>query len=396
MKSDYISFLDSPVFPVAKLHTFANILNGKTPSSDDRNWGGDIPFLTPPDLNGLEGKEITSVDRRITDLGLRNSSRLVEKGVIFSCRAPVGYVGRITSPSVFNQGCKVIITNQDHRYVAYALTASKNNLQALANGTTFSEISTTAVENYAIPLPTLATQRRIAAYLDRETAEIEAAVADLDRYVALLKLRSKKLIASHLEGDYPRVKMGLLAEAIIGLTYRPEDVVDHGGIHVYRSGNVQDSKIDRSNMLCVNVEVPRRLRFREEDILMCSRNGSAKLVGKNAMVEPCDYGQTWGAFMTVIRSDLNQYLYWFFRSPLFDDYRGRFSTSTINQLTTGILNQIPVPLPTESERDEIVSVLKEETLTIDHLIAESTKLRDLLLKRRSVLITEVVTGRKQV
>lgn len=249
---------------------------------------------------------------------------------------------------------------------------------------------------YAIPLPTLEIQQRIADYLDRETAEIDAAVADLDKYVKLLRLRVRKLINEQLMSGYPEVKMGLLAESIIGLTYRPENVVDEGGIYVYRSGNVQESKIDRSNMLAVDVEVPPHLRFKRGDILMCSRNGSANLVGKNAIVDPCDYGQTWGAFMTVIRSDLNRYLYWFFRSPRFDDYRGSFSSSTINQLTTGILNRIPVPLPPENKRDEITAFLEEEVSKIDSLIEESTKLRNLLLKRRSVLITEVVTGRKQV
>lgn len=282
----------------------------------------------------------------------------------------------------------------DGKYLYYWATTIP--FETIATNTALPSVTSMDLSQLSVPLPSLEAQQRIANYLDRETAEIDAAVADLDRYVELLKLRSKKLIASYLEGDYPRVKMGLLAKSITGLTYRPEDVVDHDGIHVYRAGNIQDSRIDRSDMVSVNIEVPRHLRFRKGDILMCSTNGSAKLVGKNAMVEPYDYGQTWGAFMRVIRSELNPYLYWFFRSPLFDQYRGNFSTSTINQLTTGFLNQIPVPLPTESERDEIVSVLNEETLKIDQLIAESSKLRDLLLKRRSVLINEVVTGRKQV
>ena len=388
--------LESEVFPVVKIHTFGTILNGGTPSSTDDNWNGDIPFITPPDLNGLEGKEVTSVSRSITNLGLESGSSSVEKGVIISCRAPVGYVGRVTAPSAFNQGCKVILTGQEHRYVAYVLAASQGNLQILANGTTFSEISSTSLANYAVPLPPVDVQQRIADYLDRETTEIDAAVADLDRYVALLELRARTLIKQQLSGDHPQVKMGLLADAIIGITYSPNDVVEEGGTKVYRSGNVQDSRINRQNMLAVNVEIPPHLRFQEDDILMCSRNGSANLVGKNAIVGPEDLRHTWGAFMTVIRSDLNRYLFWFFRSPQFDAYRGLFSTSTINQLTTGILNRIPVPLPPRGRRDEIVKALELEVEQIDALIAESTKLRNLLLKRRSVLITEVVTGRKQV
>ena len=247
-----------------------------------------------------------------------------------------------------------------------------------------------------LPLPPLETQQRIAGYLDRETAEIDAAVADLDKYVELLELRARTLIKQQLSGDHPQVKMGLLADAIIGITYSPNDVVEEGGTKVYRSGNVQDSRINRQNMLAVNVEIPPHLRFQEDDILMCSRNGSANLVGKNAIVGPEDLGHTWGAFMTVIRSDLNRYLFWFFRSPQFDAHRGLFSTSTINQLTTGILNRIPVPLPPRGQRDEIVKALELEVEEIDALIAESIKLRDLLLRRRSVLITEVVTDRKSV
>ena len=147
--------LESEVYPVVKIHAFGEIKNGGTPSSDEANWDGDIPFITPPDLNGLDSKSVASVGRTITELGLKQGSNLVENGVIISGRAPVGYVGVVVTPAAFNQGCKAICTAQNHRYVAYALTASKSNLQVLANGTTFPEISSTALANYAIPHPTI-------------------------------------------------------------------------------------------------------------------------------------------------------------------------------------------------------------------------------------------------
>src|SRR5699024_9810433 len=198
--------LESEVYPVVKIHAFGEIKNGGTPSSDEANWDGDIPFITPPDLNGLDSKSVASVGRTITELGLKQGSNLVENGVIISGRAPVGYVGVVVTPSAFNQGCKAICTAQNHRYVAYALTASKSNLQVLANGTTFSEISSTALANYAIPLPPLEIQRRMADYLDRETAEIDAAVADLGRYVELLEKRRRAKITFAVEGKSNLVK----------------------------------------------------------------------------------------------------------------------------------------------------------------------------------------------
>ncbi|KAA8719359.1 restriction endonuclease subunit S [Corynebacterium spheniscorum] len=377
MKSDDISFLDSPVFPVAKLHTFANILNGKTPSSDDRNWGGDIPFLTPPDLNGLDGKEITSVDRRITDLGLRNSSRLVEKGVIFSCRAPVGYVGRITSPSAFNQGCKVVVTNQDHRYVAYALTASKTNLQALANGTTFSEISTTAVENYAIPLPTLATQRRIADYLDREATEIDTAVADLDHYIKLLNQRCRHFVSKELRKDeFPAVPFFTIASITSGDGITQESIEDFGPYPVYGGNGLRgytDSfnqsvdriLIGRQGALCGNIHHAHGPFFASEHALIVQPRRSINLV-----------------WLEHALRDLNL---------------GRLSQASAQPgIGASEVSRQRITFPPRETQNVIAETICDELAKAHALIAESTKLRDLLLKRRSVLITEVVTGRKQV
>lgn len=373
-----------------------------------------LPETTDPDFS-FDYVDISSIsDFNVSDSLARftfheapsRARRLAKPGdiALSTVRTYLRAIAPITehnSDSVFSTGFAIIRPKPsvcNPAFLRYA-TLSTDFIDAIvshSNGVSYPAINATDVMRFRIPLPPLETQQRITDYLDRETAEIDAAVADLDKYVELLKLRVRTLIKQQLSGDHPQAKMGLLADAIIGIAYSPNDVVDEGGTKVYRSGNVQNSRIDRQNMLAVDVEVPPHLRFQEGDILMCSRNGSANLVGKNAIVAPEDLGQTWGAFMTVIRSDINRYLFWFFRSPQFGAYRGLFSTSTINQLTTGILNRIPVPLPPEGRRNEIVKTLDLEVGQIDSLIAESTKLRDLLLKRRSVLITEVVTGRKQV
>ncbi|WP_293954089.1 restriction endonuclease subunit S [uncultured Corynebacterium sp.] len=367
-------------YPLRPLFTLCSVYAGEAIASDDLSDEKIVPVYGS---NGI---------RAYTD-----KPNHLEDQVLVGRQGSVGTVHFAKAPFWAAEHALVVepitseVSKQWLKYVLETLDLSRLSRAVAQPG-----INASSVSFQRVPTISLGQQKAIADFLDRETAEIDAAVADLDKYMKLLRLRARKLINEQLMSGYPEVKMGLLAESIIGLTYRPENVVDEGGIYVYRSGNVQESKIDRSNMLAVDVEVPPHLRFKRGDILMCSRNGSANLVGKNAIVDPCDYGQTWGAFMTVIRSDLNRYLYWFFRSPRFDDYRGSFSSSTINQLTTGILNRIPVPLPPENKRDEITAFLEEEVSKIDSLIEESIKLRDLLLKRRSVLITEVVTGRKQV
>ena len=366
--------LESEVYPVVKIHAFGEIKNGGTPSSDEANWNGDIPFITPPDLNGLDSKSVASVGRTITELGLKQGSNLVENGVIISGRAPVGYVGVVVTPSAFNQGCKAICTAQNHRYVAYALTASKSNLQVLANGTTFSEISSTALANYAIPLPPLEIQRRIADYLDRETAEIDAAVADLDKYVELLEKRRSMITSDALTGA-DSVKLAHLVRFRNGQDWKDVATPD-GEFPVYGSGG----------------EFGRASNFLHD--------GEAILFGRKGTVDRPIYvdEKFWTVdtmYYAVPNKDkcLGKYIfYWATTIP--------FETITTNtalpSVTSMDLSQLYVPLPPLESQQRIADYLDRETAEIDSLIADSTKLRDLLLKRRSVLITEVVTGRKQV
>lgn len=370
-------FRDSPLCP---LFTLCSIYAGDAISSDDLSGEKAIPVYGS---NGIRS--------------YADKANHLENQVLVGRQGSVGTVYFAEAPFWAAEHALIVeprTPRVSKSWLKYVLEAM--DLSRLSRAVAQPGINATSVSFQRVPHIPFEQQKVIGDYLDRETAEIDAAVADLDKYVELLELRARTLIKQQLSGDHPQVKMGLLADAIIGITYSPNDVVEEGGTKVYRSGNVQDSRINRQNMLAVNVEIPPHLKFQEDDILMCSRNGSANLVGKNAIVGPEDLGHTWGAFMTVIRSDLNRYLFWFFRSPQFDAHRGLFSTSTINQLTTGILNRIPVPLPPRGRRDEIVKALELEVEEIDALIAESIKLRDLLLRRRSVLITEVVTGRKQV
>ena len=97
--------------------------------------------------------------------------------------------------------------------------------------------------------------------------------------------------------------------------YKPEQICDDGTI-VLRSGNIQDGKISFSDIVRVNAPIKESL-VKEDDILMCSRNGSASLVGKVAMIPDINEPMTFGAFMTIIRSAEAKYLYLYFQSQDF-------------------------------------------------------------------------------
>lgn len=185
-----------------------------------------------------------------------------------------------------------------------------------------------------------------------------------------------------------------LGQAIIGLTYSPDEIVEEkeeNSTLVLRSSNVQSQKIAFDDNVFVNKEIPERLRTQINDVLICSRNGSRALIGKNALIDAQSVDMSFGAFMTIFRSEYNKYLSHVMNSKLFEYQSGSFLTSTINQLTTGNLNSFEIPFPTRSERDSIANFLDHETAKIDTLIAKQEKLIELLKEKRQAVISHAVT-----
>lgn len=149
-----------------------------------------------------------------------------------------------------------------------------------------------------------------------------------------------------------------IADYSIGLTYSPKDVSDKGTI-VLRSSNIQNDELDLSDLVRVACRVKPTLKVRDGDILMCSRNGSKRLVGKTALIGNLPEEMTFGTFMTVIRGKSNRYLAWFFKSNAFREQIGVGENTMINQITKYMLDAIRVPFPPPSEQQRIVGILDE-------------------------------------
>lgn len=130
-----------------------------------------------------------------------------------------------------------------------------------------------------------------------------------------------------------------------GLTYKPADAVEEGtGTLVLRSSNIQNGVLAFDDNVYVNCTIKEKLFVQDNDILMCSRNGSAALVGKTALIKNLKKPTTFGAFMMIIRSEYYSYLKTYFEMSYF---RSQISTgtSTINQITGKMLNEILLPVP---------------------------------------------------
>ncbi|WP_290388853.1 restriction endonuclease subunit S [uncultured Escherichia sp.] len=149
------------------LSTVGEIVGGGTPKSDNPQfWAKNgIKWITPADLYGLKGKYITSGARDISPAGLSNSSaRLMPKGsVLFSSRAPIGYVAIADAELSTNQGFKSCVPyiKESAEYIYYFLLASAKKIDAEASGTTFKEVSGAIVSKILLPLPPLSEQLKI-------------------------------------------------------------------------------------------------------------------------------------------------------------------------------------------------------------------------------------------
>lgn len=168
-------------------------------------------------------------------------------------------------------------------------------------------------------------------------------------------------------------RLGEIGFTNIGLTYKPSDI-SKTGVPVLRSGNIQNGKIDYSDMIFVSCSVPEKLMIKKGDILICARNGSKRLVGKSAIVQ--NSGMSFGAFMAIFRSSINSYVHIFLQSPtFFQQMHGNASdTTTINQITQNMLKNALLPLAPEATQQRIIDKLEELMFLCDELEAEEKKM----------------------
>ena len=130
----------------ARLKHISEIVGGGTPKTNIAEyWDGNIPWLTPADFSGYEKMYISAGARTITELGLKSSSAqmLPKNSVLYSSRAPIGYIAIAATPVATNQGFKSVVPYDlaMSPYLFYCLKAITDDIIQRATGTTFKEIS---------------------------------------------------------------------------------------------------------------------------------------------------------------------------------------------------------------------------------------------------------------
>lgn len=414
---------------VSKLKYVVYFINGDRgsnyPSGDDMVDEGVI-FVTSNNIHNTILDSRTEISKYITEerYKLLGGAKIELNDIIFCLRGSIGIcainksikAGTIASSLVDIKPYKI---NAD--FLNYLLHAETSSYQTslFMNGSCAANLSAENVANYYFISPPLSEQCQIADFLDKKVGQVDDILVDLNKQVEILNQYKKSLITETVtKGLNPNAEMkdsGIdwigeipkeweikplkyLGVARNGLTYSPDDQVDEDeGILVMRSSNIQDGKISLDDNVYVKMKIPENLILSETDLLICSRNGSRNLIGKNALITKENAGQTYGAFMCVYRSKYNEYIHYVLNSDIFTYYLSTFLTSTINQLTNGNLYSIKIPFPLDKmEQKQIVDYLDKKCTQIDELIADKQAQIEKMENYKKSLIYEYVTGKKRV
>ena len=162
-----------------RLGDVGKIVGGATPSTrNPQNYGGVIPWITPKDLSINKERFIEFGERNISELGLNScSAKMLPKGsILFSSRAPIGYVAIAHTSLCTNQGFKSFVPDtekMDSMFSYYLLKHNSENIANLGSGTTFMEVSGKVMSDFIVNIPDLLTQQEIAGILSSLDAKIE-------------------------------------------------------------------------------------------------------------------------------------------------------------------------------------------------------------------------------
>lgn len=191
-----------------KLSDLGLVVGGATPSTKDaNNYNGEIPWITPKDLSAFSGRFISHGERNITKKGLESCSTqlLPKNSVLFSSRAPIGYIAISANEVCTNQGFKSIVPNKntDYLFLYYLLKYNKDKIESLGSGTTFKEVSGTTMKNIEVFVPDFPTQKKISKILSALDDKIECNNQINKNLEEQAKVLYKHFFPYNVEDDLP-------------------------------------------------------------------------------------------------------------------------------------------------------------------------------------------------
>ncbi|HBW1349589.1 TPA: restriction endonuclease subunit S [Klebsiella pneumoniae] len=352
----------------------ADVISGGTPKSgiaeNFASSGEGIAWLTPADLSGYKMKFISHGARDLSTEGYSScSAKLMPAGaILFSSRAPIGYVAVASNKIATNQGFKSFVFTNDiyPDYAYYYLRNIRHLAEEMGTGTTFKEISGSAAKTLPFVMAPLAEQKIIAEKLDILLAQVDSTKARLEQIPQILKRFRQAVLAAAVNGK--------LADRLDGNRHWQEQQLSHVASHIVdcphstpkwssegkycvRTTAFSPFYLDLSYQGYVDEETYQnriqRLKPEPDDILY-SREGTIGIACQIPKgVELC-----LGQRMVLIRASdkiSSKYLTIVLNSNnILKIVRSKTMGSTAPRINMSDIKSYPIPLPPLQEQHEIV------------------------------------------
>lgn len=400
------------------------LYSGGTPSVSNNDFycvEGGTPFVSISDMSTID--YVLSTQKRLTDSGLKDKNlKILPIGtILYSIYATVGAVSELKIEAAISQAMLALQVNSkvDKSFYKYNLAAMKDYIFSNANGNTQFNLNAEKVKNFYFVLPNVATQRRIANYLDHKCSQIDAIIARQQEVIEKLKAYKLSVITEAVtKGLNPDVPMkdsgvewiGEIPEhwdfrriknccLIVDCKNRTPDPDPDGEYIVVRTTCIRDGSFSYEGSYRTNAE-----NFKEWTAKGQPQHGDIFFTREAPMGEAClvpdtdnlCMGQRVMFFRPLDGSDPRYILYSIY-GPLAREYiDSKNKGSTVGHLKLGQVASLPLFYCPPREQSEIANYLDKRCGAIDKVVEKKAEIISRITDYKKSLIYEVVTGKKEV
>ncbi|MDY0300459.1 MAG: restriction endonuclease subunit S [Trichlorobacter sp.] len=401
---------------VTRLKNFSKIFNGATPSSSTEIfWDGGITWVTPVDIDG--SMYVYQSKRTISRAGYSScgTTLVPENSVIITCRAPIGKVALAGNKLCTNQGCKSLVISKDveHKFVYYYFSISQRLLNSFGSGTTFLELSSEALKNFMVCLPSYKEQTLIAQFLDQKTALIDQAIAIKEQQIKLLNERKQIIIQQAVtQGLNPNAPMKNSGVEWIG------QIPEHWGVSlgftVYKEVRDSNKGLIENKVLSLSygqiIIRPESKMFglmpesfetyqivQPDDIIIrCTDLQNDKTSLRTGIVK--NKGIITSAYLNIRAKEklLPSYLHYFFHVLDITKAIYKFGSGLRQNLSFNDFRRMNIATPPLEEQKKIVAFIKNSSNRATEIIALHNQQIQALKEYKTTLINSAVTGKIKI
>ena len=376
----------------ATIGDVCKVVSGSTPKTSVSDyWGGAIPWLTPNDLSKNRSKVVVKGERSITQKGFDScSTQMVPEGsVLFTSRAPIGYVAIAGAPMCTNQGFKSAVPSESigTEFLYWQLQNLTEDIRSRASGTTFLEISGKGFASTKIVVPPLREQEKIVEILEEQISRLDAALAS----VRAAREKSARFRRSLLHAAFT----GGLTGHEVSLGNSPQDWVKES---VGDFASIKTGKID-VNAAVEDGAYPFFTCAREiYRINEAPYEGRVVLIAGNGDLNVKYYEGKFNAyqrtyFLTVVDETklLPKYLFQFME--MYVEHLRKISIgTTIKYIKLGDLRDAIISIPPLAVQNEIVKNLEEQHSRLESALAIADAIEKKASALRRSLLHAAFTG----